>query len=83
MRKNLKLKDFKFILINKKRKEGYYSFKRSYFEIGFDEYKENRWLVFLCNRFGEVVREMSAKSKQSAFMKASNIYKNIDDMLCD
>ena len=76
MSKFLKLKDFQWIIVDEKQKEGYYSFKNSEWEIAIDWVPLKGWSVYLCNKFEEVLEEYGCCNKGEAIKIANKIYKS-------
>lgn len=74
MSKFLKLKNFKWIIVDEEKKEGYYSFKKNGFEIAIDWVTLTGWSVYLCNKFEEVLEEYDCSSKEEAIKIANKIY---------
>lgn len=70
----LRFSNFRLILINKKRKTGYYSFKRKGNEICLDHGDTYGWLVCLCNKWEEVVDETMVSTKEQAVDQANKYY---------
>ena len=76
MNKVLTLKDFEWIILSKKAKSGYYSFKTEFYEICLDQSDIHGWLVCLANNHEEVLEEVIVKTKREALAEANRFYKS-------
>lgn len=74
MKRALVLKDFKFVVMDRKKDYGYYSFKRGNFEICL--IKNSRWLICLANKSEEVLDEVKVRREEDALMIANEYYRD-------
>jgi hypothetical protein len=76
MPRALKLSDFRWILINEEKNDGYYSFKEGEWELALDWTYDRGWTVYLCNKFEEVLEEYGCEDKKRALKIINIIYKS-------
>ncbi len=74
MSKILTQDNFKWVVTNKEKKDGYYSFKELGWEICFDFNIRYGWAVYLCNEFEEVIEERNCKCQEEAVAIANVLY---------
>ena len=78
MSKNLTLEDFQWIIIDKERKEGYYSLKKNGWEITIDWSYKKSWTISVCNRFEEALEEYGCANECEALEIANKIYRSFN-----
>jgi len=77
IKKILRLGDFNWIIVNKEKNSGYYSFKFKEWEISLDTDYSGSWCVYLSNKWQEVLEEYSCANEDKATRVANNIYRDI------
>lgn len=79
MRKFLKLKDFDFVVVNKMKESGYYSYflNNKQFEIFFYYDYFKGWRAGVANKWQEVLTECPECDKESALKKAQKLYRDL------
>lgn len=76
MDKILTIKDFCWVVIDIKKHNGYFSFKDRGYEICLDYSLKNGWVVYLCNKFEEVLEEYCLKTECEAWDKVNDVYRS-------
>lgn len=81
MSKVLRFEDFRWVLTNEEKKDGYFSLKKDCWELAIDFDLHRGWTVYVCNKFEEVLEEYGCTSQDEAIRVANKIYKTFNHKL--